>query len=310
MNSVSTVGMDRADWLAQRRDTIGSSDIGAILQLNNYETPRELFNKKVGLAPEFEGNDNTEWGTELEDFCALMFQRKNPDFFPKGGVEEAGKYGVQRDNKIRRHAAFPWATCNLDRLIVGDGNPIILELKTTTSYAVGAWDAAVPTSYYAQLQWQMFVTGYRRAIIWVAVLDKKKFIRLDVDWSEEFEKVMVDAAVKFHNAVVFGDVTDIPVAARDTESMKPELGSKIEATEEIKEKVASLVSVKSKITELEKIEKELKAELVVFVGEYENLVEGERVLATYSIQHKAAFAVTAKDIRVFSLKREKGAKLP
>jgi len=303
MNSVSTVGMDRADWLAQRRGTIGSSDIGTILQLNKYETPRELFNKKVGLAPEFEGNDNTEWGTELEDFCATMFERRE--------MREGGVMGrVWRDNKIRRHAAFPWATCNLDRLIVGGVQPIILELKTTTSYAVGAWDAAVPTSYYAQLQWQMFVTGYGRAIIWVAVLDKKKFIRLDVDWSEEFQKVMVDAARKFHNAVVFGDVTDIPVTARDTESMKPELGSKIEATEEIKEKVASLISVKSKITELEKLEKELKAELVVFVGEYENLVEGERVLATYSIQHKAAFAVTAKDIRVFSLKREKGAKLP
>jgi len=305
MDYKSTTGMSKEEWLAQRKDTIGSSDIGAILQLNNYETPRELFNKKVGLAPEFEGNDNTEWGTELEDFCALMFQRKNPDFFPKGGVEEAGKYGVQRDNKIRRHAAFPWATCNLDRLIVGDGNPIILELKTTTSYAVGAWDAAVPTSYYAQLQWQMFVTGYRRAIIWVAVLDKKRFIRLDVDWSEEFQKVMVDAARKFHNAVVFGDVTDIPVTARDTESMKPELGSKIEATDEIKEKLAQFVKVKAEKGELEKEEKALKEELVVFVGENENLVEGERVLATYKVTHKNAFTVEAKDTRVFNIQREK-----
>ena len=54
MDYKSTTGMSKEEWLAQRKDTIGSSDIGAILQLNNYETPRELFNKKVGLAPEFE----------------------------------------------------------------------------------------------------------------------------------------------------------------------------------------------------------------------------------------------------------------
>jgi hypothetical protein len=126
-----------------------------------------------------------------------------------------------------------------------------------------------------------------------------------VDWSEEFEKVMVDAAVKFHNAVVFGDVTDIPVTARDTESMKPELGSKIEATDEIKEKLAQFVKVKAEKGELEKEEKALKEELVVFVGENENLVEGERVLATYKVTHKNAFTVEAKDTRVFNIQREK-----
>ena len=119
----STVGMDKQAWLALRKGTVGSSDIGTILQLNKYETPRELFNKKVGLAPEFEGNDNTEWGTELEDFCALMFERKE-----MGEGKLAGR--VQRDNKIRANTTFPWATCNLDRLIVGGAEPIILELKT------------------------------------------------------------------------------------------------------------------------------------------------------------------------------------
>ena len=294
----STVGMDKQAWLALRKGTVGSSDIGTILQLNKYETPRELFNKKVGLAPEFEGNDNTEWGTELEDFCALMFERKE-----MGEGKLAGR--VQRDNKIRANTTFPWATCNLDRLIVGGAEPIILELKTTTSYAVGAWDAAVPTSYYAQLQWQMFVTGYRKAIIWVAVLDKKKFIRLDVDCSDEFVEVMLAEAEKFVEVVLSGDPSSLPLEASDTDKMTPLSGSKIEATEEIKLKVEQLVSAKAKKGELEKIEKALKEELVVFVAENENLVEGERILATYKVQHKNAFTVEAQDIRVFNLQRER-----
>lgn len=301
MPHVSTTEMSHEEWLAKRKDTIGSSDVGTILGLNRYATPRDLFKEKVGLVPPFEGNDSTEWGTELEDFCAKMFDKKELD---KVNPPEQGAR-IQRDNKIRVHPRIPFATCNLDRLIVGGKQPVILELKTTTSYAVKNWDAAIPTAYYAQLQWQMFVCGYERAIIWVAVLDKKQFIRLDVQYSKEFCDKMLEAVVAFRQAVEAGDDSTLSLEPADVERMRPVEGSRIEATEEILSKITQLTELKAKKSEVEKIEKALAGEIKTFIGQNEVLAQGERVIATYKMQHKDAYSVPASDYRTLNLQREK-----
>jgi putative phage-type endonuclease len=294
--------MTHEQWMEARKSSIGSSDIGAIMQLSGYDSPRDIFNKKKGLAPEFEGNDSTEWGTELEDFCTRMFIKKNTDFFP---VEAPIGYTIRKDNKIRMHDEYPWATCNLDRLIVGGDLPIILELKTTTSFAMKGWDAAVPTTYYAQVQWQMFVTGYRKAIIWVAVLDTKKFVRLDVEYSEEFAGEMLKAAVLFMSALEAGDPSSLTMTLADYEKYTPQVGSKIEATEEVLSLVAKLAAAKAVKSEAEKTDKLLGAEIKKFIGENEALVQGDRVIALYKTVHKDAYEVAASDYRVLNLQREK-----
>lgn len=298
---ISTLEMTHEEWMAKRRDTIGSSDIGAILQLSGHDSPRDIYNVKKGITAAFEGNDSTEWGTELEDFCAKMFMRKHENDY--------AQLTLRRDNKIRISAKYPWATCNLDRLLVGSGEPIILELKTTTSYAIKFWDAPVPTTYYAQLQWQMFVTGYRQAIIWVAVLDTRKFIKLDIAYSEEFAAIMEKAAVDFMGALVTGDPGRLAMTVNDYAKVTPLVGSKIEATEELLSKVSKLTQVKAVKSEAEKTEKVLAAEIKEFMGENEALVQGDRVLATYRMVKKDAYEVPASQTRVFNLQREKKEKV-
>lgn len=307
--SVSTLEMTREEWLQKRAETIGSSDIGAILGLNHYATPTKLYREKVGIDAPFEGNNSTEWGTELEDFCARMFEKKNPDFFPEGNVEAINTFRVQRDNKIRVHPDYPWATCNLDRLIVGGkGAPVILELKTTTSYAVKNWDAAIPTSYYAQVQWQLFVTGYQHGIIWVAVLDKKEFIRADIERSDEFIDGARVAAEEFLSAVKALDPSKIKTIARDTEMMAEVAGTRLQASELILKKIQDLTEIKQLISEMKKTEKELADDIKVFLGDNEALVDGDRVLATYATVTKKAFTVPASTTRVLNIQRERKGK--
>lgn len=299
---VSTIEMTDAEWKARRHETIGSSDIGAIMELSAYDSPRDIFNKKKGLVPEFEGNDSTEWGTELEDFCSRMFEKKELATLMQSAGDNPR---IRRDNKIRVHADYPWATCNLDRLIVGTEEPIILELKTTTSYAMKGWDAAVPTTYYAQVQWQMYVTGYRKAIIWVAVLDTKKFVRLDVDYNIEFANAMQEAACAFKAALDANDPTCLTMTLKDYEKVNPLTGTKVEATEEILNTVSKITQLKAQKSEIEKSEKLLSAELKTFIGENEALVQGDRVVATYKMVSKDAYTVPAASYRVLNLQREK-----
>lgn len=305
--SVSKLEMTEEEWRAMRAGLVGASEVGAILGISTFDTPRDIYDVKLGLKPPFEGNDSTEWGTELEDFCTRMFEKKELATLMQSSGDNPR---IRRDNKIRLHPEHQWAACNLDRLIVGCEEPIILELKTTTSFAMKYWDAAVPTTYYSQVQWQMFVTKYRKAIIWVAVLDTKKFVRLDVDYSEEFCTAMFAEVEKFHEAVLAKDPSTLKMLLPDIERFRPIEGSRIEATEEIMEKITRLTETKARKAETEKTEKALAAEIKTFIAENELLVQGDRVLATYKSQHKDAYTVPASDYRTLNLQREKKGKKP
>lgn len=293
MPHISTLEMSEEQWQARRSVSEGSSDVGTILGLNTHKTPLRLYQEKVGEVEREPENKHMEWGTELEEFCARMFVKKHP------GTQ------VRQDNKIRIHPDYEWACCNLDRLIVGGEEPVILELKTTTSYAIQQWDAEIPTNYYAQLQWQLFVCGYHKAIIWVAVLDKKDWMELPVERSDEFIEKMFKIVDEFHSKVIKRDPTGIDLMLPDVEAARPVVGTRIEASEDVLSKITQLTELKAKIGDMEKVEKGLTEEVKLFIGVNENLVQGERVLATYTSKHRDSYVVPAADYRVLSLKREK-----
>jgi putative phage-type endonuclease len=298
----STLAMTEEQWLERRSSSIGSSDIGAILGLNKYKTPRDLFNEKAGIVPPFEGNESTRWGSTLEDWLTQMFVEDN--------AADMKGYKVQRDNKIRVHPEYKWATCNLDRLIVGSGDPTILELKTTVGFVVRSWpkEEPVPANYYAQLQWQMFVTGYKAAIIWVGVLDEKRFIRLDVVRNDDFIGVMFKEAQEFNNAMTLKDPSNLKMTVSDLDKIKPVAGTRIEANDEIIETLNELATLKEGKAVVEKEEKDLTETVKKFIGENEALVQGDAVLATYRTFTRKEYVVKGGTYRQLSIKKEKEAK--
>lgn len=301
MDYTLTVGMTHEQWLAERKRGIGSSDIGSVLGLNKFKTPRRVFDEKLGLVEPEPENANMRWGTLLEPFLHTLYMERHP------GIK------LVKDNKVRMHPELPFALCNIDRVIQGgpDG-PEILEFKTTTSFAVKNWDAAVPTSYYAQVQWQLGITGWKRAHIFVAVLDTKEEIELDaIERNDEFIDAMFEKAADFWFHVQNADPQGIPMEVSDFDRYKPVEGTKTEATPEVMEQVSELKKVKAAITELEKTEEMLKDSLKLAIGESELLVEPgtDRVLAKYRSVSKKGYTVEPKTIRQFELAREKKEKV-
>jgi len=72
-------------WLAERMKDITSTEISAILDVNPYLSPWELFQrKKAGVVQPFETNERMRWGTRLQDAIA------------DGAVEELGLKGCVR----------------------------------------------------------------------------------------------------------------------------------------------------------------------------------------------------------------------
>lgn len=64
----------RAAWLKGRRTGIGGSDVAAVLGLNPWKTPLDVWNDKLGLSEDKEMSEPAYWGTVLEDTVAKEFQ--------------------------------------------------------------------------------------------------------------------------------------------------------------------------------------------------------------------------------------------
>jgi putative phage-type endonuclease len=101
----------REEFLDERRHYLGATDIAAILGVDNYKTPLDVFNEKLGLVAPFEGNRQTERGQKLEDVAAREY------------MEVTGRK-VHKRSTILTHPEHDFIRGHVDRRVVGDKRPV------------------------------------------------------------------------------------------------------------------------------------------------------------------------------------------
>jgi len=183
---VSTKDITRGDWLEWRRRGIGSSDITAILGLSAWDSPLSVYLKKIGELPEDEENIYMLCGTLLEDDVAELFEIKT-------GLKPRNRYA------ILQHPDYPWALANLDRTLPAENGkgPGVLECKTAGITKRDQWeDDEVPDHVVLQVQWQLFVTGYKWAFA-AALIGGNQFRYTRIERDEELIAMMRDRAAEF-----------------------------------------------------------------------------------------------------------------
>lgn len=178
----STKNMGREEWLKLRTKGIGGSDASAIVGLNKYKSPVQLFLEKTGQIESEEAGESAYWGNVLEDVVAKEFSIRT-------GLK------VQRKNAILMHPEYPFIIANVDRLIVGKKEG--LECKTASEYLKGEWvDDEIPAQYLIQCQHYMLVTGYQSW--WIAVLiGGNKFIYKKIERDEEIIQYLLQEEKNF-----------------------------------------------------------------------------------------------------------------
>ena len=153
-----TLDMPREEWLVLRRKGIGGSDAAAIVGLDRYRSPFDVYADKLGLKPEIPDNEAMRQGRDLEQYVAERF------------MEATGKR-VRRRNAMLQHPEYPFMIADIDRWIVGENAG--LECKTTSvlnrcKFSQGEF----PPNYYVQCVHYMAVTGAERWYLAVLVLNK------------------------------------------------------------------------------------------------------------------------------------------
>ena len=107
---VKTNDLSRDDWLAVRKNGIGSSDASAAVGLNPYQSQLELWLVKTGRdagLPKIDPNDETSpmyWGTLLEPIVAAHYTKVSGN-------------RVRRINAVLQHPDPDkhWMLANIDR---------------------------------------------------------------------------------------------------------------------------------------------------------------------------------------------------
>lgn len=202
--ALSTRDMTRAQWLEARRAGIGSSDGAAVLGLDPWSSPLQVYLDKRGLLPEREQSPAMRWGTALEPLVAEWFE------------EETGRK-VRRRLAILRHPERAHVIADLDRLVVGEGVP--LEIKTTSAWSRDEWeDGDIPLRVVVQLQHQLAVTGAAYGY-WAVLIggNDARWGRLERD--DALIAQMLDRYAAFWSQHVESGVEPTPSAASDAETV-------------------------------------------------------------------------------------------
>lgn len=205
IRKVSTNGMSRAEWLEERRKSIGGSDAAGIIGLSQWSTPYTVWADKTGRLPDKEDNEAMRLGRDLEQYVAERW------------MEATGKK-VRRLNALLRNSAYPYSHADIDRDVVGEN--AILECKTTSSLDLRVFKSGeFPERYYAQCVHYMAVTGAERCYLGVLVFGKG-FYPYVLERDEDEIRALMDAEREFWERYVLTDTPpDITGDAPDTDAL-------------------------------------------------------------------------------------------
>jgi putative phage-type endonuclease len=243
-------------WLAERAKGIGGSDAAAVLGLNPWTSPREVYYDKRGLLRPKAQSHPMLFGTLLEPGIAEGFEIIT-------GIKTQ-KRGLLRSRK------WPWMQVSVDRLTADGGG---LEIKNMGWHRSEDWgtdeEPAIPPAAETQAMHCMAVTG--KDFWWVMglvngntpmirkVIRRESVIEALVELERDFWHNCVLAAVpppvddsesctRAMQQVYRANANEEAVV--DPEILYPLLERKATADEEIKTATKALNQVKNEIRDL------------------------------------------------------------
>ncbi len=142
----------RDEWLKNRMNGLGGSEISAVIGCNPYLTNTELWELKTGKRQPEDISDKpyVKYGTNAELHLRELFKLD----FPEYSVEYI-------ENNSFKNDRYSWALASLDGWLTDkEGRKGILEIKTTeilNSMHKEKWDKQIPQNYYCQCLFYMAV---------------------------------------------------------------------------------------------------------------------------------------------------------
>jgi len=201
MNRYAINFSNKEEWLKIREKFITGTEIPVVMGLSNFESPKELFERKINKIPKLQ-TEAMGWGLRLEPLVAQEYAKE------KG-------FRLRKPNKIFVNEPI---AVTLDYL----RDKTIYEIKTSTFWKNEI--VGIPKYVYAQVQAQLYATGFPKAYV-VALIGGNRLSEFEILPNEDFITEMVDFATKFREAL---DNNDYTIFENFVESKKEQENQKID----------------------------------------------------------------------------------
>lgn len=265
----------REEWLDVRKSGIGSSEVATIVGLNPWETPYQLWRRKVGIDAPKEENFAMKAGHYLEDAVSRFWA----DETGREIIKRSAVDWIIRDNDRPYLQVSPDRTYWLTGEKRNDTNKGILECKTT-QMEVDADD--LPKHWFCQVQYQLGVAGLEHgSLAWLC--SGREFGYKDIDLVPDFYQWLVEEVSRFWQDNILARVEPSAVSVKDVllKYNRHADGKIVEVGADIFDACSELREIKKQIKGLETTQAELEERIKLAFGDAEGISFDGQTLATW-----------------------------
>lgn len=267
--------MNKQEWLRERKNYLGGTDLAAICGLNPYRTALDVYLDKTSNDISEDTNAAMRWGTLLEDVIAKEYA-------------QITGYDVEIEPNTIHHPEYKFLGANIYRWVdrwVNNGTHI-LECKTAGFTKAKEWGDSgtdqIPESYLIQVAHYAAISGANK--IDIAVLIGGQDFRIyTYNKNKDLEDKIIKIGVNFWNNHIEKRIPPKCINTRDTFNLFPQSNNKeILAQNDIIAKLEELKIAKMSEEQIQKTIEKLKVEIQEFMQDYDVLIDNNgNVIATW-----------------------------
>ncbi len=261
---------DTPEWEQERRNSIGASEVAAVMGLSKWATPLDVFKSKHGVDRDF-------------DPILSFIGHESEAIIHKWVELHSGLTVTLEAAFMARSVEYPFLHASFDR--VSQAPFTTWQFKTAHQYTGHHWDEGIPTDIRVQVQAEMFVAGTHRAavVVWIGGREFRLF------WEPRDDRFidgqMLPALDAFWTGNVLAGVAPQPSTIAEIAEVYPtDPGTVIDLPETAFETLERITVLNSDIQAQTDERDALKVALSEFVGPAETLTYEGRPVATWKTQ--------------------------
>ena len=265
----------RGEWLEHRKNGIGSSEVATIVGLNPWETPYQLWRRKLGLDPAKNETFAMKAGHYLEDAVAMFWRDETGREIIK---RSAGDW-IIADKQRPYLQVSPDRTYWLTGMAKNNTNKGILECKTTQKKIDGD---NLPKHWFCQVQYQLGVAELEQgSLAWLC--SGREFGYQDLDLVPDFYAWLVEEVERFWTDNIIGRQEPTAQSVQDVmlKYNRHTDGKIVEVGEDIYVSCLKMQEIKERIEEMEEKKSETEAMIKIAFADAEAISYGGKIIATW-----------------------------
>ena len=171
-------------WLSYRKSKVMASEVAAILNSSEYETPFQRWQRKLGLSPEQEETPAMRRGKELEPIARKKF---------------CEGWGIHMIPVVGQSDSHEWMAASFDGFSSNDNSILEIKCNGKKNHDI-ALGGEVPYSHWLQMQQQMYVAEVKQGYYYS--FDGMDGITIEVKYDYDFFNRVIPQLYAFWKGLI------------------------------------------------------------------------------------------------------------